>query len=73
MIPRSTDQLAGSSGDRSPTRPAAPMGPGDEAPPSSPATGETVCPDCGGTGRIDSQTCGNCGGTGQVTVGIGGA
>lgn len=73
MTPRSTDQPAGSSGDRSPTEPAAPMAPGDEAPPGSPATGETVCPECGGTGRIGTQNCANCAGTGQVTVGIGGA
>lgn len=73
MTPRSTDQPAGESGDRSPTEPAAPMAPGDEAPPGSAATGETVCPECGGTGRIGTQACANCAGTGQVTVGIGGA
>ena len=28
-----------------------PARPGDEAPPGTPGTGETLCPRCGGTGR----------------------
>jgi len=47
---------------------------GDEAPPSTPGTGEGVCRDCGGNGRADAGgPCPTCNGTGKVTVGIGGA
>ena len=46
--------------------------PGDEAPPGTPGTGEAVCPECGGTGRIASGACPECGGTGKVNLGIGG-
>jgi hypothetical protein len=49
-----------------------PAAPGDEAPPGTPGTGEAVCPECGGTGRIDSGACPECGGTGKVNLGIGG-
>ena len=47
--------------------------PGDEAPPGSPATGEDVCPDCGGSGKRDGTTCATCEGRGKVVSGIGGA
>ena len=50
-----------------------PMSPGDEAPPGTPGSAPTVCPRCGGAGKVDGQTCANCQGTGQVNVGIGGA
>lgn len=50
-----------------------PMAPGDEAPPDTPSTGENVCPQCGGSGRLGASMCPNCQGTGQVIVGIGGA
>lgn len=51
-----------------------PLRPGDEAAPGTPGTGESVCRECGGTGRIgDDRTCPVCQGTGKVTVGIGGA
>src|SRR5690606_5813149 len=50
-----------------------PMAPGDEAPAGTPSTGENVCPQCGGTGRIRGAPCPNCEGTGKVIVGIGGA
>ena len=46
--------------------------PGDEAPPGTPGTGEAVCPECGGTGRVASGACPECGGTGKVNLGIGG-
>lgn len=46
--------------------------PGDEAPPGSPGTGESVCPDCGGSGRVDGRPCTTCNGTGRVTRGVGG-
>lgn len=47
--------------------------PGDEAPPGSPGTGEDVCPECHGSGKIGGRPCRNCGSTGQVVRGIGGA
>lgn len=47
--------------------------PGDEAPPGTPGTGEDVCPECHGTGRIRGARCANCGGTGKITRAIGGA
>jgi len=48
--------------------------PGDEAPPGTPGTGETVCRECGGSGRTgEGKTCPACEGTGKVNVGIGGA
>jgi hypothetical protein len=50
-----------------------PMSPGDEAPAGTKGTGETICPRCGGTGRLDNQACPNCAGTGRVTHIIGGA
>lgn len=50
----------------------APKRPGDEAPPGTPGTGETVCRSCGGSGQLDGQRCAACEGTGRITVGIGG-
>ncbi|VWX62484.1 conserved hypothetical protein [Burkholderiales bacterium 8X] len=50
------------------------MSPGDEAPPGTPGTGESICRTCGGSGRDpDRRICPECNGTGKVTVGIGGA
>jgi DnaJ-class molecular chaperone len=49
------------------------MAPGDEAPAGTPGTGETICPQCGGSGRAGASSCPTCLGTGKVTVGIGGA
>jgi hypothetical protein len=49
------------------------MHPGDEAPPGTPGTGESICPVCHGSGRAGAKGCANCGGTGKVTTGIGGA
>ncbi len=46
--------------------------PGDEAPPGTPGTGENVCPECRGSGRVGAATCQNCGGSGKVVEGIGG-
>jgi hypothetical protein len=52
----------------------APMSPGDEAPEGTPGTGPTVCPSCGGSGRLEAGgVCPECQGTGQINVGIGGA
>lgn len=72
VAPGRSDQPAGV-GASQPPGPQAPMAPGDEAPPGTPGTGENVCPECGGSGRLAGQACGNCQGTGRVTVGIGGA
>ena len=49
------------------------MNPGDEVPPGTPGSGEAVCRDCGGTGRIGASTCPNCAGSGEVIKAIGGA
>jgi DnaJ-class molecular chaperone len=55
-------------------RAAAPkLNPGDEALPGTPGTGEDICPNCAGRGRIDDRSCPNCGGTGKIIKGIGGA
>lgn len=59
-----------------PLRPSAgrpDMAPGDQAPPGTPSTGEDVCPECGGSGRLGANACPNCLGSGKVIVGIGGA
>jgi hypothetical protein len=48
------------------------INPGDVGPPGTPGTGEDVCPDCQGRGRIDNAPCPNCGGTGKVIAGIAG-
>ena len=66
------DQPAGQS-PMQPTGAQAPMAPGDEAPAGTPSTGEAVCPQCGGSGRLGASACPNCEGTGKVIVGIGGA
>lgn len=50
-----------------------PLNPGDEAAPNTPGTGEGLCPECGGSGRLSDGDCPNCGGTGKVIKGIGGA
>ena len=47
--------------------------PGDAAPPGTPGTGENVCPDCKGSGRLGNTPCKTCGGTGKVIEGLGGA
>ena len=50
-----------------------PMSPADQAPAGTPGTSETVCPRCGGSGRLGASDCPDCGGTGKINVGIGGA
>jgi hypothetical protein len=46
------------------------MAPGDEAPPGTPGTGEDVCPDCGGSGRLERGPCETCLGRGRVVKAI---
>ena len=46
--------------------------PGDQAAPGTPGTGENICPDCKGSGRIEAQPCQTCGGTGKVVEGVSG-
>jgi DnaJ-class molecular chaperone len=46
--------------------------PGDDAKPGTPGTGENLCPECNGAGRIGDVPCQNCGGTGIVVEGVGG-
>ena len=53
--------------------PAPRLGPGDEAAPGTPGTGEDVCPQCGGSGRVHGEPCPNCGGSGRIVRGVGGA
>ena len=48
------------------------VNPGDDAKPGSPGTGESVCPECNGTGKLGQASCPKCGGTGKVVEGIGG-
>ena len=47
--------------------------PGDQSAPGAPQTGETTCPECHGTGRVQGGDCPNCGGTGQVVQIVGDA
>jgi hypothetical protein len=49
------------------------LNPGDVAPPGTPGTGEDICPDCNGNGRLEGKSCPTCGGSGKVIAGIGGA
>ncbi len=48
--------------------------PGDVVPSDAPSAGEDLCPECGGSGRIDGggAPCPTCGGTGTVTEPVGG-
>ena len=41
--------------------------------PQIPGTGEAICPDCKGTGKINGRTCETCAGEGKIVQGIGGA
>jgi hypothetical protein len=48
------------------------LNPGDQAKPGTPGTGENICPECKGSGRIGMASCPNCGGTGKIIEGVGG-
>jgi hypothetical protein len=54
-------------------KPAPPLNPGDEAPAGTPGTGEDICRECKGSGKVNGATCPNCNGRGRVIEGIGGA
>jgi len=47
--------------------------PGDEAAPGTPGTGDVICPQCHGSGKVEGGKCPNCAGTGRVVKAIGGA
>jgi hypothetical protein len=47
--------------------------PGDDAAPGTPGTGEDICPQCRGSGKVGANACPHCEGLGTVTKGIGGA
>ena len=64
---------ATSNGSVRPSGGAPKTNPGDEAAPGTPGTGENVCPDCNGSGRLAGRECGTCGGSGKVIEGVGGA
>ena len=68
----SLDMPANSSGGTLPL-PAGAMSPGDEAPEGTPGTGENICRECGGSGRVGDAACAACQGSGKVIVGVGGA
>jgi len=50
-----------------------PPAPGDEAAAGTPGTGEDVCPQCHGSGKLDGRSCPNCNGSGRIIKAIGGA
>jgi hypothetical protein len=50
-----------------------PPAPGDEAAAGTPGTGEDVCPQCRGSGKLDGKSCANCNGSGRIIKAIGGA
>ncbi|CAN5169485.1 hypothetical protein BH10PSE16_BH10PSE16_29720 [soil metagenome] len=54
------------------SRPREAANPGDEAPAGSPGTGENICRECGGSGRVGDAPCASCNGSGKVVVGLGG-
>jgi hypothetical protein len=50
------------------------LGPDDEAAAGTPGAGETICPDCGGSGIAASgANCPACDGLGRTIEGVGGA
>lgn len=47
--------------------------PGDQAPEGAEGSGENICPDCSGSGKLDGKDCTACAGTGVVQDAVGGA
>lgn len=48
------------------------LAPGDEAPPDEPSAGETICPQCEGSGVREGEECPHCGGSGRIVEAVGG-
>jgi hypothetical protein len=48
------------------------LNPGDQGEPGTPGTGENVCPDCKGSGKLNAGPCPTCGGSGKIVEGVGG-
>lgn len=69
MLDETVQQTFTASDPASASQPA----PGDDAPEGTAGTGEAICPECEGTGKVDGKTCENCDGSGKVVQGIGGA
>jgi RecJ-like exonuclease len=44
----------------------------DRVPAGTPGSGENVCRNCAGTGKVDAKTCPECNGTGKVVTPVGG-
>lgn len=61
------------SADKPVSTPSGSVNPGDEAPAGTPGTGENICRDCGGSGRVNGAPCPCCGGSGKVITTIGDA
>ncbi|TFV99492.1 hypothetical protein E4K72_16400 [Oxalobacteraceae bacterium OM1] len=56
-----------------PSNPGNQLSPGDEAQPGTLGSGEDLCEDCSGKGKLsDGRECPTCEGTGKVIRGIGG-
>jgi hypothetical protein len=49
-----------------------PLSPGDEGPEGAAGTGENLCRECNGSGRLEGRACPTCDGTGKVIEGVGG-
>jgi DnaJ-class molecular chaperone len=47
--------------------------PGDEVAPGTPQSGEAICPQCAGAGRVADAVCPSCGGSGKITALVGDA
>lgn len=69
-LKRTTDHTAEHTGAADGSRELAP---GDQAAPGTPGTGEDICPECRGGGKLGAKPCPNCNGTGRIIKGIGGA
>ena len=65
--------LSGKSASEPASKPPGTINPGDEAAQGMPGTGESICRECGGSGRAANGPCPSCDGSGKVTVGVGGA
>ena len=67
------DMPVGQPASQSVSRPPGAANPGDEAAEGTPGTGENICRECGGSGRVASRPCRSCDGSGKVTTAVGGA